>query len=201
VPVVLSLVAIECLRSGLRWRNRLPVSRRSCPACPVEPTRRGDPLCYIQTHERLLSDGRIEIDSNTVKRPIRSQTITRKHTLFAASNAAAGHRHVPTDRKNIMTSVRMPVHANSRTNRARLANLSGMPIFPMYRFRARYATITGPYANSPATRSDCCASLQRGSQSFQIVIYFSANNACGALQQHIEMGARDNEGFKGAGDK
>jgi transposase len=35
--------------------------------------------------ERFLSDGRIEIDSNTVERAIRPQTITRKNALFAGS--------------------------------------------------------------------------------------------------------------------
>ena len=35
--------------------------------------------------ERFLTDGRIEIDSNTVERAIRPQTITRKNALFAGS--------------------------------------------------------------------------------------------------------------------
>ena len=36
--------------------------------------------------ERFLDDGRIEIDSNTVERAIRPQTITRKNALFAGSD-------------------------------------------------------------------------------------------------------------------
>jgi transposase len=36
--------------------------------------------------ERFLGDGRIEIDSNTVERAIRPQTITRKNALFAGSH-------------------------------------------------------------------------------------------------------------------
>jgi transposase len=36
--------------------------------------------------ERFLSDGRIELDSNTVERAIRPQTITRKNALFAGSD-------------------------------------------------------------------------------------------------------------------
>ncbi len=36
--------------------------------------------------ERFLADGRIEIDSNTVERAIRPQTITRKNALFAGSD-------------------------------------------------------------------------------------------------------------------
>src|SRR6185437_7132087 len=35
---------------------------------------------------RFLLDGRIEIDSNTVERAIRPQTITRKNALFAGSH-------------------------------------------------------------------------------------------------------------------
>ena len=40
--------------------------------------------------ERFLSDGRIEIDSNTVERAIRPQTITRKMRSSRAAMAAAG---------------------------------------------------------------------------------------------------------------
>ena len=36
--------------------------------------------------ERFLSDGRVELDSNTVERAIRPQTITRKNSLFAGSD-------------------------------------------------------------------------------------------------------------------
>lgn len=36
--------------------------------------------------ERFLADGRIETDSNIVERAIRSQTITRKNSLFAGSH-------------------------------------------------------------------------------------------------------------------
>lgn len=36
--------------------------------------------------ERFLNDGRIELDSNTVERAIRPQTITRKNALFAGSH-------------------------------------------------------------------------------------------------------------------
>lgn len=36
--------------------------------------------------QRFLTDGRIEIDSNTVERAIRPQTITRKNALFAGSH-------------------------------------------------------------------------------------------------------------------
>lgn len=36
--------------------------------------------------ERFLDDGRLDIDTNTVERAIRSQTITRKNALFAGSD-------------------------------------------------------------------------------------------------------------------
>jgi transposase len=36
--------------------------------------------------EQFLSDGRVELDSNTVERAIRPQTITRKNSLFAGSD-------------------------------------------------------------------------------------------------------------------
>ncbi len=36
--------------------------------------------------ELFLTDGRVEIDSNTVERAIRPQTITRKNALFAGSH-------------------------------------------------------------------------------------------------------------------
>lgn len=38
-----------------------------------------------QSLERVLTDGRIEIDSNIVGRAIRPQTMTRKNSLFAGS--------------------------------------------------------------------------------------------------------------------
>lgn len=40
--------------------------------------------------ERFLSDGRIEIDSNTIERAIRPQTITRKMRSLRVAMAAAG---------------------------------------------------------------------------------------------------------------
>ena len=45
---------------------------------------------YAVTHrtalERFLHDGRLEIDTNTVERAIRPQTLTRKNALFAGSD-------------------------------------------------------------------------------------------------------------------
>ena len=43
-------------------------------------------LVRRDTFERFLQDGRIEIDSNTVERAIRPQTLTRKNALFAGSD-------------------------------------------------------------------------------------------------------------------
>jgi hypothetical protein len=53
-----------------------------------DEVRRSDPLRHLQARraERFLADGRIEIDSNTVERAIRPQTITRKNSLFAGSD-------------------------------------------------------------------------------------------------------------------
>ena len=40
---------------------------------------------------RILDDGRIEIDSNTVERSIRPIALNRKNTLFAGSDGGAEH--------------------------------------------------------------------------------------------------------------
>ncbi|MEO9960639.1 MAG: transposase, partial [Nisaea sp.] len=40
---------------------------------------------------RFASDGRIEIDNNTVERSIRPLALTRKNALFAGSDGGAGH--------------------------------------------------------------------------------------------------------------
>ena len=64
------------------WEKELPkLSRKSklAEAIRYALTRRA-------SLERFLSDGRIELDSNTVERAIRPQTITRKNSLFAGSD-------------------------------------------------------------------------------------------------------------------
>ena len=64
------------------WERELPkLSRKSklAEAIRYALTRRA-------SLERFLDDGRIELDSNTVERAIRSQTITRKNALFAGSD-------------------------------------------------------------------------------------------------------------------
>lgn len=77
--------------------------------------------------KRFLSDGRIEIDSNTVERAIRPQTITRKNALFAGSHG--GGRTWATFATLLQTedercrSARL-TRTNSRTDRAGLADLS-----------------------------------------------------------------------------
>lgn len=40
---------------------------------------------------RFIGDGRIEIDSKTVERPIRPIALNRKNELFAGSDAGAEH--------------------------------------------------------------------------------------------------------------
>lgn len=64
------------------WEQELPkLSRKSklAEAIRYALTRRA-------SLERFLSDGRVELDSNTVERAIRPQTITRKNSLFAGSD-------------------------------------------------------------------------------------------------------------------
>ncbi|RUU97600.1 IS66 family transposase [Mesorhizobium sp. M6A.T.Cr.TU.017.01.1.1] len=64
------------------WEKELPkLSGKSKPAEAIRYAlgRRAALECF-------LADGRIEIDSNTVERAIRPQTITRKNSLFAGSD-------------------------------------------------------------------------------------------------------------------
>ncbi|MGB3503985.1 MAG: IS66 family transposase [Xanthobacteraceae bacterium] len=73
-PIVAELFAL--------WETELPkLSGKSklAEAIRYAISRRG-------ALERFLADGRIEIDSNTVERAIRPQTITRKNSLFAGSD-------------------------------------------------------------------------------------------------------------------
>src|SRR3712207_6007059 len=64
------------------WEKELPkLSRKSKLAEAIRYA-----LARRASLERFLSDGRIELDSNTVERAIRPQTITRKNSLFAGSD-------------------------------------------------------------------------------------------------------------------
>lgn len=64
------------------WENELPkLSGKSKPAEAIRYA-----LGRRTALERFLADGRIELDSNTVERAIRPQTITRKNALFAGSD-------------------------------------------------------------------------------------------------------------------
>lgn len=64
------------------WEKELPkLSGKSKPAEAIRYA-----LGRRAVLERFLTDGRIELDSNTVERAIRPQTITRKHSLFAGSD-------------------------------------------------------------------------------------------------------------------
>ena len=64
------------------WEKELPkLSRKSKLAEAIR-----DALTRRASLERFLSDGRVELDSNTVERAIRPQTITRKNSLFAGSD-------------------------------------------------------------------------------------------------------------------
>ena len=73
-PIVADLFA--------RWQaelDRIPGKSKLAEAIRYALVRR-------DTFERFLHDGRIEIDSNTVERAIRPQTLTRKNALFAGSD-------------------------------------------------------------------------------------------------------------------
>ncbi|RWN51562.1 IS66 family transposase [Mesorhizobium sp.] len=64
------------------WEKELPkLSGKSKPAEAIRYA-----LGRRAVLERFLADGRIELDSNTVERAIRPQTITRKNSLFAGSD-------------------------------------------------------------------------------------------------------------------
>jgi transposase len=64
------------------WARELPkLSRKSKLAEAIHYA-----LSRRVSLERFLSDGRIKLDSNTVERAIRPQTITRKNSLFAGSD-------------------------------------------------------------------------------------------------------------------
>jgi hypothetical protein len=64
------------------WEQELPKLSRKSKLAEV--------IRYALTRrvslEQFLSDGRVELDSNTVERAIRPQTITRKNSLFAGSD-------------------------------------------------------------------------------------------------------------------
>ena len=65
-----------------RWAaelKRIPRKSKLADAIRYGTRRRAD-------FERFLHDGRLDIDSNTVERNIRPQTITRKNSLFAGSD-------------------------------------------------------------------------------------------------------------------
>lgn len=65
-----------------RWDHeltRIPGRSKLAEAIRYAMTRRID-------LERFLEDGRLDIDTNTVERAIRPQTITRKNALFAGSD-------------------------------------------------------------------------------------------------------------------
>ena len=64
------------------WEKALPkLSRKSKLAEVIRYA-----LTRRASLERFVSDGRVELDSNTVERAIRPQTITRKNSLFAGSD-------------------------------------------------------------------------------------------------------------------
>lgn len=76
---------VDALEPWLREKLQL-VSQKSTLAEAIRyALSRWTGLCLF------LHDGRIEIDSNTVERPIRSITLNRKNALFAGSDGGAEH--------------------------------------------------------------------------------------------------------------
>ncbi|MGY3281146.1 hypothetical protein ACVJ5M_008808 [Bradyrhizobium sp. S3.7.6] len=78
--------------------------------------------------ERFLSDGRLEIDSNTVERAIRSQNHHKKKCALCGQPwrrpDLGDHRHASADREDERCRSARLAHANSRADRAGLADLS-----------------------------------------------------------------------------
>lgn len=66
-------------RQSLSLAKRFPGKSKLAEAVRYAITRR-------QALERFIVDGQIEIDSNTVERAIRPQTIVRKNAIFAGSD-------------------------------------------------------------------------------------------------------------------
>jgi transposase len=71
------------------------VAAREARADPPEDQARREAIRYTLSRweglARFLSDGRIEIDSNTVERSIRLIALNRKNALFAGSDGGAEH--------------------------------------------------------------------------------------------------------------
>lgn len=93
------LVAIEDGKVAFRWKDYRQGSRQKVMTVAVDEFIRrfllhvlpeAEAIRYALGRravlERFLADGRIELDSNTVERAIRPQTITRKNSLFAGSD-------------------------------------------------------------------------------------------------------------------
>jgi transposase len=80
-----SLPILDTLEPFLRGKLQL-ISQKTKLAEAIRYTlSRWEGLC------RFASDGRIEIDNNTVERSIRPLALTRKNALFAGSDGGAGH--------------------------------------------------------------------------------------------------------------
>ena len=120
---------------------RISTSRRghhrgSCPACPT--SKLAEAIRYATSRrialERFLSDGRIEIDSNTVERAIRPQTITRKKCALRGQPwrrpDLGDHRHAAADHEDewsIHTPGSHKLSSGSRTAGRSLRSMLSCP--------------------------------------------------------------------------
>jgi hypothetical protein len=103
---------------GLSEKELPKLSRKSKLAEAIRYT-----LSRRASLERFLSDGRVELDSDTVERAIRPQTITRKNSLFAGSDG--GNREPSGDGQNEQRRSARLADPNARTHRQRMAQPRG----------------------------------------------------------------------------
>ncbi|MEH6721862.1 MAG: IS66 family transposase [Aurantimonas endophytica] len=80
-----SLPILDTLEPFLREKLQLISQKTKLAEAIRYALSRWEGLC------RFASDGRIEIDNNTVERSIRPLALTRKNALFAGSDGGAGH--------------------------------------------------------------------------------------------------------------
>lgn len=86
-------------RRAVRWQKSRPVADSLAPwlreqlALISQKAKLAEAIRYALSRweglTRFIDDGRIEIDSNTVERPIRPIALNRKNALFAGSDAGA----------------------------------------------------------------------------------------------------------------
>ena len=87
--VVVDLHTVTLPRHDRRFRGLRRMLTKELPKLSRK-SKLAETIRYALTRrdslERFVLDGRVELDSNTVERAIRPQTITRKNSLFAGSD-------------------------------------------------------------------------------------------------------------------